>query len=59
MAKETSFLQVKISPQLKGQFEALCDEDEISMSNKVRELIANLVRNRQRQNVKPAKEKDN
>ena len=55
MAKETSFLQVRLSSRLKQQFEQLCQEDEISMSNKVREIVANLVRNRKRPMTKTAK----
>jgi len=49
MAKESAFLQVRLSAKLKQQFEQMCEEDEISMSDKVREIIANLVRNRTRQ----------
>ncbi|MVM32150.1 hypothetical protein GO755_19020 [Spirosoma sp. HMF4905] len=52
MAKETASLVVRMSPKLKEDFRALCNEDEIDMSDKVREIIANLVRNRKRQLVK-------
>ncbi|WP_293685420.1 hypothetical protein [Spirosoma sp. 48-14] len=52
MAKETSHLHVRLSTRLKDDFKAMCDEDEIDMSDKVREIIANLVRNRKRQSGK-------
>ncbi|GAB3539437.1 hypothetical protein GCM10027577_01810 [Spirosoma fluminis] len=55
MAKENSHLHILLSPKLKQQFEAICDESEISMSNKVREMIANLVRNHNRQTGKGSK----
>lgn len=58
MAKESAFLQVRLSPKLKQQFEQLCDEDEMSMSDKVREIVANLVRNRNRQSGKAGKSDD-
>ena len=45
MAKEISHLHVKLSTKLKDDFKATCDELEIDMSDKVREVIANLVRN--------------
>ena len=51
MAKEVS--HIKISPKLKQDFKAMCDENEIDMSDKLREIIANLVRNHKRQNQKP------
>lgn len=49
MAKESAFLQIRLSAKLKQQFEQMCDDTEISMSDKVREIIANLVRNHNRQ----------
>ncbi|WP_157816220.1 ribbon-helix-helix protein, CopG family [Spirosoma pollinicola] len=55
MAKEVSFLQVRLSPKLKQQFEQMCAESEISMSDKVREIVANLVRNHNRQTTKGGK----
>lgn len=55
MAKEISHLHIKLSPKLKQDFEAMCDESEISMSDKVREIIANLVRNHKRELSKSAK----
>ena len=55
MPKEISYLQIKISPKLKEQFEQMCKEDEVSMSDKVREIVANLVRNRKRENTKGGK----
>jgi antitoxin component of RelBE/YafQ-DinJ toxin-antitoxin module len=57
MAKKTNYLQVKISDGLKDSFEAMCKEREISMSDVVRDLVANSVRNWKRQNGK-ATEKD-
>lgn len=33
----------------------MCKEDEVSMSDKVREIVANLVRNRKREVAKGAK----
>ena len=58
MAKEVSHLHIKISPKLKQDFETMCDESEISMSDKVREIIANLVRNHKRELGKLPKAKD-
>jgi hypothetical protein len=45
MPKENSTLHIKLSPKLKQQYEAICEETETNMSVKTRELIANLVRN--------------
>jgi antitoxin component of RelBE/YafQ-DinJ toxin-antitoxin module len=56
MSKEISHLHIKLSSKLKEDFRAMCDEDEIDMSDKVREIIANLVRNRKRQASKGGKE---
>lgn len=53
---EITHLHVKLSPKLKAQFEAVCKEREISMSDAVRDLIANSVRNYTRKNAKPASE---
>lgn len=58
MAKESVLLQVRMSPKLKQQFEQMCDENEISMSDKVREIVANLVRNHKRELSKNAKSDD-
>ena len=58
MAKEISHLHVMMSAKLKGEFKEMCDENEIDMSDKVREIIANLVRNHKRQNSKVGNEKD-
>lgn len=55
MAKESAYLQVRLSPKLKQQFEQMCEESEISMSDKVREIVANLVRSYNRQGVKVVK----
>jgi hypothetical protein len=55
MAKEVSHLHVKLSPRLKQDFKAMCDDNEIDMSDKVREIIANLVRNHKRELAKDAK----
>lgn len=44
-----------MSPKLKQDFQALCDESEIGMADKVREIIANLVRNHKRQTGKGGK----
>ncbi|GAB3225879.1 ribbon-helix-helix protein, CopG family [Spirosoma arcticum] len=52
-----SRLEITLSDKLKEDFKAICDESEISMSNKVREMIANLVRNYKRQVAKQG-EKD-
>ena len=52
MPREISHLHIKISPRLKQDFKAMCDENEIDMSDKVREMIANLVRNHKRQSTK-------
>jgi antitoxin component of RelBE/YafQ-DinJ toxin-antitoxin module len=49
MAKESATLQVRLSPKLKQQFEQICKESEVSMSDKVRDIVANLVRNHNRQ----------
>lgn len=57
MPKETSYLQVRLSPKLKQSFEAICKEREISLSDATRDLIANLVRNHTRQS-KPLSKKD-
>ena len=58
MAKEISHLHVKLSTKLKTDFQAVCDELEIDMSDKVRELIANMVRNHKRQGAKAGKESE-
>ena len=58
MAKEISHLHVRLSPRLKNDFKELCDEDEMDMSDKVREIIANLVRNRKRQLGKTGKDSE-
>ena len=57
MAKESTYLQVRISTKLKEQFSQMCDENETSMSDKVREIVANLVRNHNRQVSKTNTEK--
>ncbi|MBO0953242.1 hypothetical protein [Fibrella forsythiae] len=58
MAKETSLLQVRMSPRLKQQFKQVCEENEIDMSDKVREIIANLVRSHRRPSAKTGKTDD-
>jgi hypothetical protein len=55
MAKETSHLHILISPKLKQDFKAMCEDNEIDMSDKVREIIANLVRNHKRELSKGGK----
>ncbi len=50
--KQIVTIQVRLSEGLKDDFEKMCQENEISMSNKVRELIANTVRNHKRKNAK-------
>lgn len=55
MAKETSYLHIKISPKLKQDFKSMCAENEIDMSDKVREIVANLVRNHKRQTASTGK----
>ena len=57
MAKESAYLQVRLSTKLKEQFSRMCDENETSMSDKVREIVANLVRNHNRQIGKTGIEK--
>lgn len=57
MAKESAYLQVRISTKLKEQFSQMCYENETSMSDKVREIVANLVRNHNRQVSKTGAEK--
>ncbi|MCK8496041.1 hypothetical protein M0L20_29515 [Spirosoma sp. RP8] len=59
MAKETSYLHIKISPRLKEDFKAMCADNEIDMSDKVREIVANLVRNHKRELAKGNKKEDN
>lgn len=54
-----SRLEIKISTKLKDEFKAFCKESDIDMSDKMREMIANLVRNHKRQLGKPVKEGDN
>lgn len=49
MAKEISHLHIRLSTKLKSDFKEMCDDNEIDMSDKVREIIANLVRNHKRQ----------
>ncbi|MVM28395.1 hypothetical protein GO755_00010 [Spirosoma sp. HMF4905] len=49
MAKESAYLQVRLSARLKEDFRAMCEDNEIDMSDKLREIIANLVRNHKRQ----------
>ena len=49
MATESTLLQVRMSLKLKQQFEEICKEREISLSDATRDLIANLVRNHKRQ----------
>lgn len=56
MAKKTNLLQVKMSETLKQQFEEMCSEREISMSDHVRDLVANSVRNYRRTNKKSTEE---
>ncbi|GAB3983177.1 hypothetical protein GCM10028806_56100 [Spirosoma terrae] len=56
MPKESATLTLRLSTRLKEDFRAMCDEDEIDMSDKVREIIANLVRSRKRQNGKAEKQ---
>ena len=55
MPKETSHLHILISTKLKEDFRAMCEDNEIDMSDKVREIIANLVRNHKRQTGKTEK----
>ena len=52
MARESTYLQVRLSTRLKEDFRSMCEDNEIDMSDKVREIIANLVRNHKRQNGK-------
>ncbi len=52
MAKESAHLFIRLSPKLKSEFKTMCEENEIDMSDKVRELIANLVRSHKRQTPK-------
>ena len=52
-----SRLEIKLSPKLKQRFETLCEESEISMSNKMRELITNLVKNYEHQKAKASLDK--
>lgn len=55
MAKESAYLFVRMSPKLKEDFQSMCDDNEIGMSDKVREIIANLVRSHKRQTGKSDK----
>lgn len=59
MAKKTNLLQVKMSDTLKEQFETMCNEREISMSDAVRDFIANSVRNYKRNGKKGMDKEDN
>lgn len=52
MAVKDSRLEITLSTKLKKDFKDICDESEISMSDKVREIIANMVRNHKRQATK-------
>ena len=54
MALKDSRLEIVLSGKLKKQFKDICDESEISMSDKVREIITHLVRNHARQHTKQA-----
>lgn len=56
MSKESVALYVRLSPKLKEDFRAMCDDNEIDMSDKVREIIANLVRSHKRQIGKTTKD---
>lgn len=56
MAKETSYLHIKISPKLKQDFKAMCADNETDMSDKVREIVANMVRNHKRELAKTPKD---
>lgn len=47
-----SRLEIKLSTKLKDDFKAICQELDIDMSDKMREMIANLVRNHKRQTGK-------
>ena len=47
-----SRLEIKLSSKLKEDFRSMCEESEVDMSDKVREIIANLVRNHKRQLIK-------
>lgn len=58
MATESILLQVRMSLKLKQQFEQICQEREISMSDATRDLIANLVRTHKRQTAKSTKEEE-
>lgn len=58
MAKESVLLQVRMSPKLKQQLEQICEEDETSISDKVRQIITNLVRSRRNKNGKGIKDEE-
>ena len=50
--KEVSYINIRLSTKLKQSFADMCQEREISISDAVRDLVANSVRNYSRKNVK-------
>ncbi len=53
---EKSTLTIRLSPKLKKEFIAMCSEREISISDAMRDMIANSVRNYSRKNAKTTPE---